>query len=226
MIRLGLIGCGHWGRNYIKAAEDAGASIRVFQRGEIIGDVDAVCIATHPKDSPALCETVLASGLPVLCEKPAGLSMADAERIQRAEAASTAFVLVGHQHLFAEGFEEMRASGAPDAAAFFTGPTSRNDYSALWDYGPHAVSCLLALNDPPNSHNWAVGISPLKRATVIASGETCRYIYDGYAPAEPPLTRQVRAFAKAVRANGTDDYRFGAKWAVDVARVLETANKQ
>jgi hypothetical protein len=38
---------------------------------------------------------------------------------------------------------------------------------------------------------------------------------------EQPLTRMVRQFAKAVANGGTDDYRFGAQWAVDVAKVLE-----
>ena len=76
--------------------------------------------------------------------------------------------------------------------------------------------------------NWK---GPLGHATchVRFSGERKAWArangfeYDGYEAAEPALTREVRAFADAVRAGGTDDWRFGARWAVDVARVLEAS---
>ena len=42
-------------------------------------------------------------------------------------------------------------------------------------------------------------------------------------PYEPPLTRTVRHFVDAVEAGGTDDYRFGAGWALRVARWLTLA---
>jgi hypothetical protein len=44
-------------------------------------------------------------------------------------------------------------------------------------------------------------------------------------PWQPPLTRALEAFAHAVQAGGTDDYRFGAHWAVQVADVLERAEQ-
>lgn len=42
-------------------------------------------------------------------------------------------------------------------------------------------------------------------------------------PYEPPLTRAVRCFADAVIQGGTDDYRFGAEWALMVANLLTRA---
>ncbi len=39
-------------------------------------------------------------------------------------------------------------------------------------------------------------------------------------PYEPPLTRAVRAFADAVRNQGTDDYRFGSEWVTKITSIL------
>lgn len=225
MIRLHLVGFGRWGRNYVTAARDTGiAEVSSITTGRGVlppGDCDAVIYAGHPSGAVEACANALRAGKPILCEKPAGLSLGDAEAILEAEQASSAFVLVGHQHLFAAAYEALRDRGPhPLAHARFTGPVSR-DYPAVWDYGPHAVSTLLGLGSTPFPKSWVAGLSDHREARVTAPGGT----YDGYAPhSEPPLTRQVREFAKAVKAGGTDDYRFGARWAVDVAVVLEVVS--
>ena len=249
-VRLALVGYGKWGRNYVRAARESGEAevVEVVVRSgspvlldqaaygqgfsigasldDALSQVDAVVVATHPSAAVEICELALAAGKPVMVEKPAGLSLADAERLARAEAAG--LVLVGHQHLFAEGFEMLRAMGPyPWAEAHFRGPVAR-DYSFIWDYGPHAVSALLALGvlteGGIDGQRWYVAVTDTKEARVVAPLDSRFIGYDAYASqAEPPLTRQVRAFARAVRAGGTDDYRFGACWAVDVARVLEPA---
>ena len=265
-VKLGLIGFGAWGRNYVHAAHDSGeaevttvflrpgsastsaalgAGLSIAHTVDAFDDVDALVIATHPRLSPGLAEVALACGLPVMVEKPAGLSMSDAGRIVEAEAMAHAFVLVGHQHLFADGFESFRAMASDCAAmhARFCGPV-RRDYSALWDYGPHAVACVLSLvgmDGQPSTLSGApgsfavgcsdrvvtvdTGSSDTKSARVSAVSDGAVIQYDAYeSSAEPPLTRQVRAFAWAVREGGTDDYRFGARWATAVARVLEAVD--
>lgn len=218
-LRLALVGAGKWGRNYLHAADDSGEATvaHIIGRDEPIPrGVDAVVVATPPSVSPVRCIEALSMGLPVMVEKPACLSVADALRIKLHAASKRRVVLVNHQHLFAEGFERIKAIGdAEHAAARFTGPVVR-DYPATWDYGAHAVACVLALN--AQRRRVVVGVSSTKAARVEAHG----FVYDGYEPQEPPLTRAVRAFALAVKSGGTDDYRFGAHWAVDVARVLET----
>lgn len=264
-VRLGLIGFGRWGRNYVKAARESGEAevISVATRAgssvtreEIIGcgvpqstdRPDAVVFAGHPSDAARACEQALAAGFPVLCEKPAGLSLSEASRIAFAESRSKSFVLVGHQHLFSEGYEALRGSHSPErgALARWLGP-ARRDYSPIWDYGPHAIALGLGwLGGAPDSVqvvkgedcatitmrpqvgspvHCVVGSAPEKEALFILAHKEWESVasYDAYAPAEPPLTRQVRAFARAVRAGGTDDWRFGARWAVNVARILEAA---
>jgi hypothetical protein len=223
-MKLGLIGAGKWGRNYIRTAEELGHGVKVIGRGEAMEGVDAIIIATHPSASPGLAVEAIHAGYPVLVEKPAGLSLADAEQIASAERLSRyePLVLVGHQHLFAEGYEALRAMGEPDqATAFFTGPTT-HDYSPTWDYGAHAVACLLGIGCL--DRNWKAGLDDCRRAFVTSWHDGVAFMYDGHAQAEPPLTRQLRAFTDAVRRGGSSDYRFGAHWAVDVARVLEAAS--
>lgn len=254
-IRLALVGFGKWGRNYVKAAEDSGEAVVIAvavrnesdttRRDILLHGVpqrtdrpDAVVFAGHPSHATMACEQALAAGFPILCEKPAGLSLADAERIAAAEAKSKAFVLVGHQHLFAEGFEALRQvdDGMRRTIVKSVGPAVR-DYSPQWDYGPHAVAMALALGESSmfclagkvgtmrGARGWTMfGRSEEKQCSAwLGSDDGASISYDAYAPAEPALTRQVRAFARAVRAGGTDDYRFGAKWAIDVARILEAA---
>jgi len=239
-IRLALVGFGRWGRNYVTAADDSGAAIvsRVITRtgrdltmyplyrdtclSESLALVDAVVYAGHPSGAVEACELALAAGKPVMVEKPAGLSVAEAQRIASAEVASKAFVLVAHQHLFAEGFEELRAMGQPSVSQALWGGPKVHDFSHVWDYGPHAAAVTIAIG--ARVPMWMV-TEGTKAATVTANFDDGTIVtYDAYeSQAEPPLTRAVRAFAAAVEAGGTDDYRFGSRWAVNVARILEAS---
>lgn len=239
-VRLALVGYGRWGRNYIRAAHDSGvarvthavlrpdspsrppavgAGLIVTDKLDDLEGVDAAVVAVHPGAAPWVCSALLSYGLPVMVEKPASLDIAGAEALADAARASGLTVLVGHQHLFSAQIELMRSRGTPDSVvATFGGPVAR-DYPARWDYGPHAVSAVIAL--APKIPAWSV-VSGHRIARVDAHFGNDHMVYDGYAPAEPSLTRAVRAFADAVRAGGTDDYRFGAHWAVNVASVLES----
>lgn len=269
MIRLAVVGFGKWGRNYVAAARDSGEAevALVVSRGGPPADfdldgcfstnidgardkVDAFVYAGHPSGAALACEQALAMDKPVLVEKPAGLSSEDAKRIQRAEAKSDAFVLVGHQHLFAAGYEHFREM-TEDANVFWSewgGPGPVRDFAALWDYGAHAVSVALGvLGGADDAHyfredhgvsefiavqrghrrafvSWS-NSAPGKTAEIAAEVDGIRIAYNAYASsAEPPLTSEVRAFARAAKDGGTSDWRFGARWAVDVARVLESAS--
>lgn len=256
MIKLALIGGGRWGRNYIKAARDSGeAEISGTVSGRtlsealaIVADADAAVIATPPSAAIVLAQQILATGKPVLVEKPAGLSVAQARYLEEAERASNGFVLVGHQHLFAEAVEPLReTSPMGSLTARWHGPGPVREFSALWDYGSHAAAVLLWAGGssdvaavpvygcrPPTTYAARVRSGRRIHRLYVSSGKAekiatlhseingkSHLLYDGYARAEPSLTRQVRAFAKAVRAGGTTDRRFGSGWAVKVAAVLE-----
>lgn len=273
-VRLALVGFGRWGRRYIQAAADSGearvtqvilrnessqieaarsAGLKVAFNIEEV-DADAAVIAAHPRQAPWLARLMMeACDLPVMIEKPAALSLGDAEAIKEAERDTRKLVLINHQHLFADAFSELRAiaDDVLEWTAIWCGPGPVRDYSALWDYGPHAVAAAYGVGvhrstDVP--HELHPIKSPEEGAFFFAlrdhDGRACkigvsnssehkgalikgvtrqgvRVMYDGYAPAEPPLTKSVRAFARAVKAGGTDDWRFGAGWATRVSLVLE-----
>ncbi len=276
-VRLALVGFGRWGRNYIRAARDSGeaevtvvvTSPEYVKTGDValggahcvehlghalMPGVDAVVFAGNPAHAPIVAESVLRHGLPILIEKPAGLSILDAERIARFEQGSGTFALIGHQHLFAAGYEDFLELVCGDhedvPIATWCGDGPIRDFPPLWDYGPHAVACIIRMIGPlrgnvcvtpidtaEGSFRFSVGDGFGVRGGVMVSNRWtekiatvevmvggARVSYDAFASqAEPPLTRQVRAFAQAVRAGGTDDGRFGARWAVDVAKVLTMA---
>lgn len=236
-------------------SDAAGDALTFFGRlglEQALDEADAAVYAGHPSGAVGVCEAALKRGKPILVEKPAGLSREEAEAICEAERASTAWVLVGHQHLFSERAEFLvGASSIAPVCARWHGPEV-HDFPHLWDYGPHAVSLILAIRKRmPDTWQWMVKLGSCstlimrygehkdrvhlcaqdeKQATLYAETRLREnslegpLLYDGYAPAEPSLTREVRAFAKAVREGRTPtDPRFGARWALDVARILSAA---
>ena len=201
-----------------------GAGLQVVDRLDGV-KVDGVIVAIHPKLAPWVCQAALRQGLPVMVEKPAALSVGEAEALERAERESGRIVLVSHQHLFAEGFEAMRKMGVPISSFATWGGPEVHDFPHAWDYGPHAAAATLALG--ARIPMWVVLKGAVKTATVQAIyDDDMAFTYDAYASqAELPLTRAVRAFAQAIRDGGTEDYRFGAHWAADVARSIEATVK-
>lgn len=288
MLQLGLVGFGKWGRNYVHAAMAAGnarvtevvlpvGSARIEEaRGQgllvkhSIDDltVNAVVIATHPSSAPDLCQRLLRRGISVMVEKPAALSLQEAQCVSDAARLSNSVCLVAHQHLFSTAYEYIRSHVRIDrdtriiTRAGGLGP--HRDYLPLWDYGPHDVAMIWGLlgKEPSRmsmrqsvgvegSHLWlaiefeAGGSAsceiwndgtPKSRYFQVQTGN-CDWIYDDLDPLgrlkfkgryvdipyEPPLTRAVHGFAEAVIEGGTDDYRFGADWALRVANWLNRA---
>lgn len=282
-VRLALVGFGKWGRNYIKAAHDAGNAevtcivdhhgypqelpAGVLWNSDDVGsfatECDAVVFAGHPRQAIEIVGQAAVLGLPILCEKPAGLTLVDAQYIT--DYSRHQVCLIGHQHLFSSAFDFARAVAKRDPVtgvfASYCGHGPVRDYNALWDYGPHAVSVALGLmGDPLNiaadspfagEYRLQLGYGAARVALLSASnvrknkarcfvfttegGHTVEYVdttgqlyldkREIIVSPEPPLTRQVRAFAEAVRAGGTDDWRFGGQWATRVARILDQAER-
>ncbi len=266
MVRLGLVGYGRWGRNYVRAAQDAGNAevVRLVLRPgsaawsdasarrlapvasiEDLDGVDAIIVATPPSEAPALVERILRAGIPVMVEKPGALCVDDARRVATAARKARVPFLVAHQHLFADHMELAREQGAIGPLfASWGGPGPERGYSALWDYGPHAVSSILAIRRRPPDSVQVIGSGgsytvkmwfgetidraivsnewPSKHARLsVQTRHGLRLLYDGFAPAEPCLTRAVRAFARAVEEWNLNDWRFGGRWAQDVAEQID-----
>jgi predicted dehydrogenase len=168
VIRLGLIGCGAWGRRYVSSALEAGTCIVTHAAGTPNADlhgvefvpsmewrrlldapVDAFIVATPPGPRLEICGDLLARGRPVMAEKPLALSSDQAQMIAWAATSTGTPLLVNHQHLFAPAYEELRArsEGWRSVGVFSAGGGQGpvREYSALWDYGAHDVAMFLGL---------------------------------------------------------------------------------
>lgn len=169
MIRLGLIGTGRWGRHYVEAAKLAGncevvaeASLSHSRGGP---DVDAVVIATPPNVMVDRAVAVLRARLPVMVEKPVGLSVREAKSLE----SLGGLCLVNHQHLFAPAYEELyrRAKDIPYLQISTRGGDSKpaHDWSWLWDWAPHDIAMVLDLGgfNPQLASVWRDDASTLAR---------------------------------------------------------------
>lgn len=173
-VRLGLIGVGRWGRNYVRTiAEIDGAVLEMVASSNpetaalvpvgcrivadwpdlLAADVDAVIIATPPNTHAKILLAAAAAGKAILVEKPLVTTAADLAAIQPALATSR--VMVEHTHLFHPAFRALKAAvavkGPPvaiRASAGNIGPY-RTDVSVLWDWAPHDVAMALDLVPGP-----------------------------------------------------------------------------
>jgi predicted dehydrogenase len=178
VIRLGLIGAGRWGRNYIRtiAALDGVRLTRLASRNpasrELVGpeckisadwrhvvesgDLEGIIIATPPSLHAEMTIAAVAAGIPVLVEKPLTLGLAEAVTLREQVRTRKGRVMVDHTHLFHPAFEELKRQVAAlgmireiEAEAGNQGPY-REDVPVLWDWGPHDVAmCLDLLGEPP-----------------------------------------------------------------------------
>jgi len=167
-VRLGLVGAGSWGRNYLRTASASGLHVSCVCRatsvpvdgftevpvtddvGQLLRACDAVVVATPPASHESVVMRAIDAGKPVLLEKPAALSHTATDRILSAADAHGVPLLVGHIHLFHPRFSLLR-----DRVLGREGPTKVlstagnrgpfRDYPSLWDWGPHDVSMCLSL---------------------------------------------------------------------------------
>lgn len=134
MLRIGIIGIGHWGPNYARIlnGQVAGATLtacvdRVPARLDAIRQqypqaamftdhrqmieqklVDAVAICTTATTHRPIAEDCLAAGLDVLVEKPIAASSEDAEAIIGKARETNRILMVGHTFLFNPAVQAMK----------------------------------------------------------------------------------------------------------------------
>jgi predicted dehydrogenase len=170
-MRIALIGFGKWGRNYLSAINQSGiarvtqvlvrnpdriladpllGNARVTSTLEEI-DCDAAIVATHPAATVGYAVHFLRKNIPVMLEKPAGLLLDDALLLQSVAADHPVPLLVSHQHLFSNVYQELKKRVNDEdvmqieTAAGNDGPY--RDYSFIWDYAPHDITMILGLKN-------------------------------------------------------------------------------
>lgn len=136
-LRLGVIGCGHWGPNHVRVFNELDRSVvvacadvsaprldRVKQRyphvrlatnhRDLLEDecVDAVVIATPTASHAALIDEALRHGKHVLVEKPMCMTAVEAARLDAASREARRVLMVGHVFLFNPGVLRLREAVA------------------------------------------------------------------------------------------------------------------
>ena len=126
IVRVALIGFGHWGPNYarilagtlggarlVACAEPSAGRLAAFERQYPNarayadytlmlrdGDVDAAIVATPTSTHRAIVEACLNAGLDVLVEKPLAATVEDAQALSDLSRSSGRTLMVGHTFLF------------------------------------------------------------------------------------------------------------------------------
>ena len=128
MIRIGILGLGHWGPNHLrtfnslpdcavlKAADLQASRLRAlapsFPQTEFVSDVrevlegdgvDAVVIATPTGTHFKLAQAALSAGKDVLCEKPLTLTARESKTLMELARSRGRILMVGHVFLFNAG---------------------------------------------------------------------------------------------------------------------------
>jgi predicted dehydrogenase len=172
-VRLGLIGAGRWGRNYIRTIADiegvrlagvasrnpetarwapAGCTVVAEWRALLNKNgIDGVIIATPAPRHAEMARAAIEAGLPALVEKPLTLDLTEAIALRDMAVSRSGFFMVGHTHLFHPAYRALKAM-APDYGPIHAirgeagnfGPY-RPDTPVLWDWGPHDVALCLDL---------------------------------------------------------------------------------
>lgn len=181
-LRLGLIGAGPWGRRYIETLRDfpgavlthvasrnpetaafAGPACKVtpdWRRLIGASDLDGLIVASPPAFHAEHAGFAIASGMPVLIEKPLTLDLHSSLCLLEAAQVRGAVVVVDHLYLFHPAYEELRRRVLPLGGRMSIrsiggnrGPV-RPSVPPLWDYGPHDLAmCLDLAGRMPSSIN-------------------------------------------------------------------------
>ena len=131
--RLGIIGCGYWGSNYVRSAVelpevslsaccDSNQSVLkaisdkypevkcVFDPEEVFADpeIEGVCIVTPAGTHAALTKRALESGKHVLVEKPFATDVDEAVSLVEIAKAVNKTLMVGHIYVYHPAGEKMR----------------------------------------------------------------------------------------------------------------------
>lgn len=167
MSRIGLVGCGAWGRHILRDLKDCGATVHVVATSETsrqnaaahradsivadLGDlppVDGYVIAVPTSRHASIIEALLPSRRPIFTEKPMTADPASARRIVEAGGDR---VFVMQKWRYHPGIERMRheiaSDGIGDVLAIhiqrWGWGSSQRDVNAIWILMPHDLSIVL-----------------------------------------------------------------------------------
>jgi predicted dehydrogenase len=167
--RIGLVGCGNWGRHILRDLRELGCEVEVVARSEesigrardggaarVVGAVQelrepaGIVVATPDATHAAVLEPALEFGVPVFCEKPLTVDPASARRLADA-APDRLFVM--HKWRDHPGIEALRDLASSQELGPLTGLYCRRvgwgmahpESDATWHIATHDLSIALEI---------------------------------------------------------------------------------
>ncbi|HEY3149450.1 MAG TPA: Gfo/Idh/MocA family oxidoreductase [Dongiaceae bacterium] len=236
MKRIGLIGCGAWGRHILRDLKSCGAVVHVVAPSDVsqqnavahradsivmtmadLPPVDGYVVAAPTSLHAGIIEALLPTGRPIFTEKPMTADPGSARRI--AEAAGDR-VFVMQKWRYHPGIERMRqeiANGnVGDVLAIhiqrWGWGNPHSDVNASWILMPHDLSIVL---------HWLGGIPPVRlvRPTVPGPIERALIACLGE-PGGPPITIDMSSVAPEHRRTFTI---VGSKASLELRDSYDTA---
>jgi predicted dehydrogenase len=218
-LRLGLIGAGRWGSNYVRtieAAQDAiltrictkrsdisalvGPECRVERRWQSLieaRDIDGVIIATPPRLHFRMAHYAMSHDIPVLVEKPLTMNVRQARTLGALALERGVPLLVDHVYLYHPAYRvlrsELRGKGPfrIESSAGDDGPY-RPDTSVLWDYGPHDLAMCMDLVGETPTHVSARRLDRTAAGAAVAETLQLHLEFSTGDKADISLSNQLR----------------------------------
>jgi predicted dehydrogenase len=195
-ITVAVVGCGYWGSKHVRVlsglpdveavvvvdpdtrATDAIRSafphvIAVAELSEAFDFIDAVIVATPPRDHARIAFEALRAGKPVMVEKPLATTLEDARRLAAEADRRNVPLMVGHTFEFNPAVRELRRrmdeGELGDILYIHSARLNlglyRSDVDVLWDLAPHDISIMnyLLRSTPDAVRAW--GSANLSRHT-------------------------------------------------------------
>ena len=183
---VGVVGCGRWGTNLVRAFAGLGALRAVVDTDpaaaraassswavpavgleELLADpaVEAVVVATPAERHAEVAGRALAAGRHVFVEKPLAMTVEDAASLCRAAAGAGRVLMVGHLLRYHPAFVALQGlaeDGRLGAIRYLysnrlnLGRVRRHE-DTLWSFAPHDLSMILALVGAEPERVWATG---------------------------------------------------------------------
>ena len=169
-INIGIIGLGHWGKNYLRIFQeinivnvkyicDISKKNKFAKRKNFIQNpdlifndkcIDAVIISTNAKTHFKLAKKALENKKHILVEKPITLKCIDAIILKKIADKNNVQILVGHTFLYNSSIKELQKiiTNKVIGEIYYINCRRthlgliRNDVDAVWDLAPHDISIL------------------------------------------------------------------------------------
>ena len=165
-MKVGLVGCGKWGKHILRDLTDLGCEVPVVTSSGRVADlvgVDGIVVATPTTTHAEITEQALELGVPVFVEKPLTDDPDEAERLAEA-APDRVFVMdKWRYHPGVELLAEIARSGELGRVVGLRttriGWGNPHDVDAVWILAPHDLAIALEIFGSVPSAKSAVAMS-------------------------------------------------------------------